>query len=94
MIFLRAQRSSTTAVIPILSKIVESSLRLVIFFIDEKRVIIFNFKKNHFELSCLFMCSFFQRKCDGTTASPSKLDAFEVKRGTVKFFNELKLCGH
>ena len=48
--FLRAQRSNT-AVIPILSKIVESSLRLVIFFIDEKRVIIFNLKKNHFELS-------------------------------------------
>ena len=86
MIFLRAQRSSTTAVIPILSKIVESSLRLVIFFVDEKRVIIFNLKKNHFELSCLFMYSFFfQRKCDGATASPSKLDAFEVKKGTVKF---------
>ena len=84
MIFLRAQRSNT-AVIPILSKIVESSLRLVIFFIDEKRVIIFNLKKNHFELSCLFMYRCFQRKCDGAAASPSKLDAFEVKRGTVKF---------
>ena len=46
-------------------------------FLTSKRII----------LSCLvFLCIvFLQRKCDGAAASPSKLDAFEVKRGTVKF---------